>query len=207
MITGHSLGAGTACLLHIKIYVEGLVPTHRVLCHGFAPPPTFCWQSTSNCDAIEKAMRHCICYIHDNDCVPHLSVATIRRLAELLDTVDNYNQRVWFWTRALIFWGWKQLPQDFIDFVTNAQRIIDASKNKSIDCQLIIPAHVVVWCKKVKGGFEAVPCRPQAISDLNIFMSEDMVIDHLPEQYEDSLDALRENSISTVFSRKSVKSE
>jgi hypothetical protein len=25
--------------------------------------------------------------------------------------------------------------------------------------------------------------------NLNIFMSEDMVIDHLPEQYEDSLDA------------------
>jgi Lipase (class 3) len=207
LITGHSLGAGTACLLHVKIYVEGLVPTHRVLCHGFAPPPTFCWQSTSNCDAIDKATRHCICYIHDNDCVPHLSVATIRRLAELLATVDDYNQRIWFWTRALIFWGWKQLPQDLIDFVTNAQRNIDTSKNKSIDCQMLIPAHVVVWCKKVNNGFEAIPCQPRKISDLNIFMSEDMVIDHLPEQYEDSLDALRENPVSTTFSRKSVKSE
>ena len=29
-----------------------------------------------------------------------------------------------------------------------------------------------------------------AISDMNIFVCEDMVAHHLPEQYEDSLDAI-----------------
>ena len=190
IITGHSLGGGTACLLHVKLNVEGLVPNHRVLCYGFAPPPTFCWDAESKCDAIEDAMKHCVCYIHDNDCVPHLSVATIRRLATLLDTVDNFNEHVWFWRRGLVFWGWKPLPQELIDNVTRAQNNMDENNDQCTDCEMIIPAKVVVWCKKTNGKFDAIPCRPQTVSGLNIFMCEDMVTDHLPEQYEDALDAL-----------------
>jgi hypothetical protein len=201
IITGHSLGAGTACLLHIKVHVEGLVlsdTNRRVLCFGFAPPPTFSWDiANSNCEAIERAIKHSVCYIHDSDCVPHLSVATIRRLATILDAVDNYNEKVWFWNRALVFWGWKPVPKELIDIVANAQKAMESNSDRSVDCRMIIPAKVVVWCKKINNKFEAIPCCPRAFSDMNIFVCEDMVAHHLPEQYEDSLDAMLQTSASS----------
>lgn len=195
VITGHSLGGGTACLLHVKIYVENLIPSNRVLCYAFAPPPTFCYDAkdtSKECLAIAEAMKNCIGYIHDNDCVPHLSVATIRRLSTLLDTVDNFNEHVWFWKRGLIFWGWRKIPQELIDNVTNAQKALDVSNaTECKDCEMIIPAKVVVWMKKGSDNtFNAIPCQPQTMAGLNIFMCEDMVTDHMPEQYEDALDAL-----------------
>ena len=194
IITGHSLGAGTACLLNLKVHVEGLgIPgmNRRVLCFGFAPPPTFVWDVTnSNGDAIERAMGHSVCYIHDFDCVPHLSVATIRRLATLLDVVDNYNENVWFWNRALIFWGWKSVPKELVAIVTNAQKEMESSTERCTDCRMIIPAKVVVWCKRNNETFGAIPCCPRAIADMNIFVCDDMVAHHLPEQYEDSFDAI-----------------
>lgn len=200
IITGHSLGAGTACLLHIKVHVEGLVVSdtnRRVLCFGFAPPPTFSWDiADSNSEAIERAIQHSVCYIHDSDCVPQLSVATIRRLATLLDAVDNYNEKVWFWNRALVFWGWKPVPKELIDIVANAQKDMESNSDRCVDCKMIIPAKVVVWCKKINNRFEAIPCCPRAISDMNIFVCEDMVAHHLPEQYEDSLDAMRQTTAS-----------
>jgi len=188
VITGHSLGAGTATLLHVKIHVEKLLPNHKVLCYGFAPPPTFYWDSSADCECIERAMQNCVCYIHDNDCVPHLSVAAIRRLSTLMDTVDNYNEHVWFWQRGLIFWGWSALPEELVQNVTAAQK--DLLEKECEDCEMIIPARVVVWIKKNGDKFEAIPCLPQSMAKLNIFMCQDMVTDHMPEQYEDALDAL-----------------
>jgi hypothetical protein len=46
-----------------------------------------------------------------------------------------------------------------------------------------------------KNGFdemEGFGCSPSAVADLNIFCCEDMISDHLPEQYEDALDGLAE---------------
>jgi hypothetical protein len=119
-------------------------------------------------------------------------MATIRRLSTLLDTADNFNEHVWFWTRGLIFWGWKEIPQELIDNVTTAQRALDVSNTtESTDCEMIIPAKVVVWMKKGSNDtFDAIPCQPHTMAGLNIFMCEDMVTDHMPEQYEDALDAL-----------------
>lgn len=196
VVTGHSLGGGTACLIHVKIYAENLIPNNRVLCYAFAPPPTFTYDhndESKECRAIAEAMKHCIGYIHDNDCVPHLSVATIRRLSVLLDAVDNFNEHVWFWKRALIFWGWKALPQELIDDVNRAQTSLDARGDKCTDCEMIIPAKVVVWMKKTSDKFDAIPCQPKTMAGLNIFMSDDMVTDHMPEQYEDALDFLLED--------------
>jgi hypothetical protein len=126
VIIGHSFGGGTACLLHVKIYVENLIPNSRIVCYAVAPPPTFCYDAkdtSKECRAIAEAMKNCIGYIHANDCVPHLSVATICRLSALIYTADNFNEHVWFWKRSLIFWGWwREIPQELIDNVTNAPK-------------------------------------------------------------------------------------
>jgi hypothetical protein len=195
VVVGHSLGAGCSCLLHVKLHMENLLPKVVKKCFGFAPPPTFCLDHTcasSDCvDAVQRAIDNCICYIHDNDCVPFLSVASIRRLSNLLDAVDNKTEHVWFWKRFRIFWEFDAIPDELVESVVKA----GVNGNESaLPGELMIPAKVVVWMKKnFVGKFEAYGCSPQAVAALNIFMCNDMMTDHLPEQYEDAFDALTAN--------------
>jgi hypothetical protein len=196
IITGHSLGAGTACLLNIKCHVEKLFGEDRsIKCFAFAPPPTF-----STCDSheyldekmeasIQKAIANTVAYIHDNDCVPFLSMSTIRRLAKMLDAVDNVTEHMWFFRRFQIFWEYRDIPQDIFDSVARARE----TKSKPIDgaCDMAIPARIVIWMKKnAVGLFDGYGCDANMVAQLDVFMCEDMVADHMCEQYEDSLDAL-----------------
>jgi len=206
IVTGHSLGAGAACLFHLWLYTEQLLPQTNKLCYGFAPPPTFsyhddrvvaCSGSSDSLRAIQQAHDNCICYIHDNDCVPFLSVASIRRLSTLLDTVDNHTEFIYFWNRFLIFWEWIPIPKAIIDAVVEAG--VRGSFTKG---DLCIPAQTVIWMKKEEkkiikcessdesSFFQAYSCSPQAVAARNIFMCNDMISDHLPEMYEDALDSL-----------------
>jgi len=188
VLVGHSLGAGAACLLHIKIYCESLMSGRTVRCYGFAPPPTYC-AAREPSKAIQDAIQNCVCYVHDNDCVPLLSISSIRRLADLMDAVDNQTEHIWFWRRFRIFWEFDAVPQMIIEAVTNISR--DEKKRTIGESEMIIPARVVVWMKKnFAGQFEALACPPSAIAKLDVFICEDMASDHLPEQYEDALDML-----------------
>ena len=187
-IVGHSLGAGVACLLQIKCYKELLLGPNRVVkCYGFAPPPTFCWDSKSIIDeSIQRAIDNTTCYVHDNDCVPLLSVMSIRRFSVLMDTIDNHTEHIWFYKRFQIFWEWKSIPQPLIDEIT----FVEKEKLSTMECcdgasKLIIPSKIIIWMKKQPstttasttnnssasstGNYIATGCTPQSIADLNIF--------------------------------------
>ncbi|CAB9511778.1 Sn1-specific diacylglycerol lipase [Seminavis robusta] len=197
VVTGHSLGAGTACLLTLLLYVEEVFPNRTVECFAFAPPPTFFWdnhqksvldKSNSACaKQIEKAMQNTVAFIHDNDVVPFLSVSAVRRMINLLDSVDCHTESIWFWKRWRIFNDYDKVPSEITNSVLNvAERgAVDGEYN------MCIPARNVVWCKQnILGRFEAFCCDPQKVAQGNIFLSVDMLTDHLPEQYENALDAL-----------------
>jgi hypothetical protein len=198
IITGHSLGAGVSCLLNIKCHVDQLVGKRRVQCFGFAPPPTFypCRADATgdgNPDPpalVFEAINNCIAYIHDNDAVPFLSISSVRRLAALLDAVDNVSEHMWFYDRWKIFHEFKPVPQEIFDSVAKAT----ACENKEVDgeCRMIIPAKSVIWMKQnvLSKEFEAYACDASAVANNTVFMSQDMFSDHLPEMYEDALDAL-----------------
>lgn len=200
-ITGHSLGAGTACLLNIKCHVENLVGKRAVRCFGFASPPVFCLhdpnpnepQRNSSIKAsIERAISNCVCYIHNNDCVPFLSVVAVDRLAGLLEAVDEKTDDMFLLTRVKVALGEKKVPQELVEGVIQArdapQRPIEGAS------RLTIPAKVVVWAyKNSAGNIVGVGCHPNDLADLSIFVSVDMLADHMPEFYEDSLDALALN--------------
>lgn len=187
-IVGHSLGAGVACLLQIKCYRELLLGPNRIVkCYGFAPPPTFFWDSNSNIhESIQRAIDNTTCYIHDNDCVPLLSVMSIRRFSVLMDTVDNHTENIWFYKRFQIFWEWTQIPKPIIDEITSVEK----EKVSTMACcdgasKLTIPAKIIIWMKKqpsttplttksinnasTTGNYIATGCTPQSIADLNIF--------------------------------------
>lgn len=190
-IVGHSLGAGTACLLNVKCHAEKLLGDRVVKCYGFAPPPTLSIDSTDDTykSEIEKAIDHSLAYVHDNDCVPFLSVAAVRRLAALMDTVDNRTEHIWFYRRFKMFWEWEAIPNEIFDDVAAVEKGKSvAGKNAT---KLVIPARLVVWMKNTGSGtFNAYGCEANAFADENIFLNPDMVSDHMVEPYEDALDSL-----------------
>jgi hypothetical protein len=187
IFTGHSLGGGAACLLHVKVHTENLLPTRQVYCYGFAPPPTYCKGSTPS-PGLEMAVKNCVCFVHDNDCVPLLSVASIRRLACLMDAVDNCTENLWFTTRFRIFWEFVKVPGDIVKTVCSVKHDSKAVVGESA---MVIPARCIVWMKKtLSGRFEALACSSKAMASMNIFVCQDMIADHMPEQYEDALDSL-----------------
>ncbi|KAL7484856.1 hypothetical protein ACHAW6_010470 [Cyclotella cf. meneghiniana] len=200
IITGHSLGAGVACLLNIKCHVEELVGKRKVSCYGFAPPPTFypCRADATGDgkpdppDLVREAIANCIAYIHDNDAVPFLSISSVRRLAALLDAVDNITEHMWFYDRWKIFHDFTKVPTEIFQAVDDAAK--RESKEVHGECRMIIPAKVVIWMKKnvLSGEFEGYGCDASAVAKNTVFMSQDMFSDHLPEMYEDALDALME---------------
>mmetsp|Transcript_400 Transcript_400/g.520 ORF Transcript_400/g.520 Transcript_400/m.520 type:complete len:487 (+) Transcript_400:327-1787(+) len=196
-ITGHSLGAGVASLLNIKCHVEELVGTRSVKCFVFAPPPVFCLhedeeRSQNITSSIQKAIADCVCYIHDNDCIPFLSVTFIRRLAYVLDAVDNKTQLMWPLQRFKIFWELQDIPQDIIESVKKTRKENLQRSLVEGESPLVAPARIVVWMiKNVDDNtFTGIGCKPETLRDLNIFVNQDMVTDHLPEQYENALDFL-----------------
>lgn len=196
LITGHSLGAGTACLLNMQLHVNEVFKGRTVRCYAFAPPPTF-WPCTERfsesptCEGkVQKAMESTIAYVHDNDVVPFLSITAIRRMVDLLDAVDNETEKLWFWKRLKIFHDWDQVPEQIVKSVASRSKIVDRVEG---ECHLIIPADCVVWCREgEKGQFASFACDAYKMAETDIFLTSDMVTDHMPEFYEDALDALLE---------------
>ena len=141
-------------------------------------------------------MDDCIGYIHDNVCVPFLSVTCIRRLVTLMDTVDNKTELMWFTRRFKLFWEYESIPDDLMEDVKNAE-INGSTTTRKVNgaSKLEIPAKIVIWLKKdiTEPSFVAIGCSPSKIADMNVFCFQDMISDHMPEQYEDALDALAED--------------
>lgn len=191
VITGHSLGAGAACLLNLKCYTEKLLGNRLVKCYGFAPPPTWCTNKDAKTDPlIQRAIDNTLCYIHDNDCVPLLSVTCIRRLATLMDTVDNRTEHIWAYRRWKMFWEFEPIPQELVGDVKAVEACKEFTRTNGAS-RLVIPAKMVIWMKKNSvGSYEGYGCDPHSIADMNIFCCQDMVSDHLVEPYEDALDEL-----------------
>jgi Lipase (class 3) len=199
VIVGHSLGAGVACLLNIKCHAEMLLGDRSARCFGFAPPPTLHADRVFESDdeghkaRIQTAMDATVCFIHDNDSVPFLSVACVRRLATLLDTVDNHTEHMWAYRRFKIFWEYEKIPDDLVEAVKGVER--NKACMRCGDCEgaskLIIPARMVVWMKRnYASKYVAHGCDAKRLADMNIFVCQDMISDHLCEPYEDALDDL-----------------
>lgn len=199
IVTGHSLGGGTSCLLTVKLYVDQIfAPSRKIECFAFAPPPTFfsCCEDPVIQTRVDEAVQNTVAYIHDNDVVPFLSIKAIRRMVTLLDVVDNQTEHIWFWRRWKIFYEYAPIPEVITSSVLKVEEDMYQGKllAEEVDGEhnMTIPARRVVWCKHNFTGrqFEAYSCDPEKIARGNIFLTPDMLSDHMPEMYEDALDAV-----------------
>jgi len=191
VVTGHSLAAGTAALFNIKCHVESLLGNVPLKCFGFACPPVFYLNEDVERDsvtahAIDNAIKNCTSYIQGDDCVPFLSVVAVSRFATQLEAVDDTTREMWPLDRMALASGKKDVPQDLIDAVHDVQQPVVPAASR-----LSIPAEKVVWTYQHESqGFDVVGCLPDELVNLSVLVSSRMITDHMPKDYEDSLDAL-----------------
>jgi hypothetical protein len=189
IITGHSLGAGVACLLALKVEHEKLVkPTTTVRCYSYASPAVF----GPFDNAPQKAVANTINYIHDDDMVSFLSGWNIRQLLGCMQAVGK-TESWWSLNRLFLMIGLTEPSQELIDAVNEAAAKTYPDK-KNVP-QLFIPCSEVVWMKGggLKGSKYTVSAYdPESLP--GIFLNPGMLFNHFPPYYEAAFQYLTANS-------------
>jgi hypothetical protein len=189
VLTGHSLGGGTASLLNIMLHENkrSILHGRKVRCYAFAAPPTYAplYNATD-------AVRHCIHFIHERDVVPFLSVDAVRHLFNCIKVIDDLSLS---WTERLkLMWGYSDISQDLIDRVQLAyENRLVAKPGAPI---LAVPAAATVWMREQRTSetrnYDIKICDPEALSTLGILLDRKMIEDHFPSRYEHALHHLVE---------------
>eukprot|EP00934_Nitzschia_sp_Nitz4_P008897 Nitzschia sp. Nitz4//scaffold450_size6464//2825//4704//NITZ4_009175-RA/size6464-augustus-gene-0.3-mRNA-1//1//CDS//3329552257//8887//frame0 len=186
VITGHSLGAGAACLLTIKCYHEQLLkgsnPT-KVQCFAFAPPPVF-----SPLSAAPLAVANTTCFIHDDDCVPFLSVANVREFMDSIKVVRTFPLT----SKLDMIFG----EHDNNELCRSLLHSVSQSSTSSLVTvegapKFAIPATDVVWMRgDADTSYMAYIFEPERLPEIHVDV--DMISDHFPPCYEEALRILCE---------------
>jgi len=85
VVTGHSLGAGTAELITMELMRSNLLGGREVRCVALAPPPVF-RSDLALPSNISSAIQ---IYVNNYDLVPRLSMASVARLLATVREVDS----------------------------------------------------------------------------------------------------------------------
>jgi len=208
VITGHSLGAGSAALLALKLKYEDILAKEneylkdvQIRCFAFAPPPVY-FQGHEN-EKINRAMKDTYPFIHEEDCVPFASVDAIRRIADTMVDVDKYPKGLLF-SSPLRATGLRPIPDDLKKIIMDNDREVPPAPDSQ---KLAIPAPFVMWLRQTSEDkhnrpmYNAMFCRPQAegnalgTNDLNIQLSPDMIAHHMNPQYERAIMSVRQQML------------
>jgi len=212
ILTGHSLGAGVACLANIQCHYENRFPSTQIRCFGFASPPVFAAKDgTMNFTNIRvrMAIDNATCYIHEDDCVPFLGADSVRRLAFVINKLHEEDHKVSVLDRWRMASGKMTPTESIVNVVVHGA---DGMPSLGVGgaIRLYIPAKTVLWMYKTTSsdgvgsavivdpeGFSAQYSDPTRLAALNILLSPDMISDHMPAMYERALYAVfRTNLLS-----------
>ena len=204
VVTGHSLGAGTGCLLAMLIAAN---TSHAVKTFAFAPPPVISREP----HPVEKPSSkmphgglHSNCIIHSfinhNDVVPRSSCFELLNLLSAIGSVDALP-----WTpteRNMMLLRGKLTAEEF----QQMKEKLDDAKNyrkENEGVELCVPGHVY-WLRRECGtgennsdGRGSSPSdsryRVQQLSDSRklfngyLYTGDSMVMDHLVVNYMDAI--------------------
>ena len=186
VITGHSLGAGVACLLNMLCHQRGRerVLGRNVKCFAYGCPPVF-----SALELVPDAVASTTSYIHGSDGIPFLSLGHVRRLVSTLQWIDHESSKPLEKTRLI--YGKKGPNKKMISAALQGNTIVP-KKGSPI---LTVPASSVIWTQEKKWGhFDFKVCDPKQVSMLGIQISANFLADHALASYEEALHYLEDAS-------------
>lgn len=192
ILTGHSLGAGAACLVTILVQNKKLLPREqRIRCFAYSSPPVY-----TPIEFVPKSVQSTINFVHENDVVPYLSIQKVRKLFSSLLAVDTYARKhMTKKEKYKVILGALEPPKDLIASVIEAEgkRLIPKKGAPT----LYIPAEYTIWMKespneKENGGtkyhYDLMNAREMAQREIRVY--PDMLVDHFPSRYEHAFDQL-----------------
>eukprot|EP00977_Amphora_coffeiformis_P023548 scaffold13558_cov177-Amphora_coffeaeformis.AAC.2 len=202
-LTGHSLGAGTACLLHLYLYenaLQDIPPGHQIQCVAFAAPPVYANEHPS--PSLQSAMRRCVNFIYGHDAVPFLSVDSVRHLLSALQWVEKKTSGIRYRERLQLFWGYGDIDPTWVQELRDLPHL-DPLPGAPV---LTIPAAVNLWLtpRKNRDGsndssedddydpnlyYEWHRCDSSKLATLagGLQVDLNMLQDHFPPRYEHAL--------------------
>jgi hypothetical protein len=193
VITGHSLGAGTATLLNILCHRKGgqLVDGRPTRCFAYAPPPVF-----TPLEFVPNAVKTCTSYIHEADVVPFLSIDSVRHFFSSIGVIERYTEKAKWLSQVQVSMGLAEPDQALLDDVVRAstKRLLP----KAGAPILKIPSASVVWMRQKgdSGKYDFKVCDPRRLATSGIFVDSNMLQDHLPPSYEHAFHNLEEDTKS-----------
>jgi hypothetical protein len=195
VVTSHSLGAGTACLIAIMLHYERYHLPHAKAYHpssiqffAFAPPPVN-WPLKT---APQAAILNTIAYVHNIDCVPSLSIDGIRRLVATINSLDATIEKIP--TTREMYNETQEGSSSLAKAVLETKPLPDMEG----DPGLAIPAHSLVWLAQQK-DYDAttddprykasvLDCRQHSQRVMTVHSR--MIQDHMAPEYEAALSSL-----------------
>ncbi|VEU35985.1 unnamed protein product [Pseudo-nitzschia multistriata] len=193
ILTGHSLGAGAACLLSILVQNKKFLPREQgIRCFAFASPPVY-----TPLEFVPKTVRSTTNFVHENDVVPFLSIQKVRKLLSSLQAVDQYARDHMSGKQITsLILGASPPPKDLIASVLEAEgsRLVPKKGAPT----LYIPAETVVLLKEnldekgehSDGSYRYELTNARELSQREIRVYPDMFVDHFPSRYEHVFDHL-----------------
>lgn len=195
VITGHSLGAGVACLITIMLHHEresgGMMQKlpKNIRCMAYAPPPVFYPLS-----AAKTAVANTTAYVHNMDCVPSLSVHGARRLVKTINDLDVTLKML---PRLETVPGRKP-PAVCVEAVQKS--IVQPLSERDRAPPLCVPAHSLVWMHKEKGQqrYSTTVLDPILYSRRVVDVHSKMLSHHSPPKYEHAFRLLVQSKEATM---------
>ena len=119
LLTGHSLGGGTAVLMTVHLLLDPLwkllLQGREVKCIAFAPPPVY------SCNALPQILKdHIHIFVNNGDLVPRSSMATMAQFILDLKTID-LNTKMPIDVIGII-------RRDDVEAVESYERILESSR-------------------------------------------------------------------------------
>ena len=202
VLTGHSLGAGVACLVNILAHdlqakhKEPALKKRTIRCFAMAPPPVFAPLS-----AASQAVANTVAYVHAYDIVPSLSVDAIRRLMACLDRLQNVLMQHPFWQLAAKRWELGEPQPELVQAYQADPKLRPLPTAR----MLVVPCRTLIWLERVPTTttttvrststtnrtnvvYEAHKLDPIKYADRILDLElPDCVTDHMTPEYETAL--------------------
>lgn len=180
VVTGHSLGAGTAILISMAILsgsFKQIVDPNltKIKCVALAPPPVY--RSASN---LAKFNQHINIYINGNDCVPRLSLANMAKLLATLREIDKESISIQDTLKIL---AGLNKPEVLNNLDKLAETISKVDQKQF--AKLEHPGQVFYFRKVDPKNFKVFSTPGEYFSS-SLLLFENMALDHLQPYYEEA---------------------